>query len=222
MPVETYDYVVVGAGSAGAIVASRLAEQADVRVLLLEQGRRNTGWTVRMPAGVRENFKPGSQYMRWYSTTPQRHLNNRVITHPRGVGLGGSSLVNGMVFLRGNPEDYNRWESEGAHGWSYSDVLPYFKRMEKRAEGEDAYRSASGRIGVLRQEKLSALNRAFLSAGKEAGYSFTGDVNGYRQEGFCRFDMNVDRGYRASSAFAYLEQGGSAANLKIRFRPRAG
>jgi choline dehydrogenase len=216
MSIETYDYVVVGAGSAGAIVASRLAEQANVRVLLLEQGQRNTGWTVRMPAGVRENFEPGSRYMRWYSTIPQRNLNNRIISHPRGVGLGGSSLVNGMVFLRGNPEDYNRWQSEGADGWSYSDVLPYFKRMEKRAEGEDAYRSAAGRVGVRRQEKLSKLNRAFLAAGEEAGYQFTADVNGYRQEGFCRFDMNVDRGYRASSAYAYLESGSGGENLIIR------
>ncbi len=216
MQSETYDYVIVGAGSAGAILAHRLAEQARIRVLLLEQGGPNTHWTVRMPAGLRENFKPGSRYMRWYATTPQPNLNNRVVAQPRGIGLGGSSLVNGMVFLRGSPHDYERWQDEGASGWSYADVLPYFKRLERRAEGEDEYRGADGKVGVLRQKTLSALNLAFLSAGSQAGYSFTEDVNGFRQEGFCRFDMNVDRGYRASSAFAYLENTEGMAGLVIR------
>ncbi|MGH6683958.1 MAG: choline dehydrogenase, partial [Pseudolabrys sp.] len=188
----------------------------DISVLLLEQGPPNTHWTVRMPAGLRENFKPGSRYMRWYATTPQRNLNNRVVAQPRGIGLGGSSLVNGMVFLRGNPHDYERWQDEGASGWSYADVLPYFKRLERRTEGGDEYRSAEGSIGVRRQQTLSALNLAFLDAGTQAGYSFTEDVNGFRQEGFCRFDMNVDRGYRASSAFAYLEKAKGAADLVVR------
>ena len=142
-------------------------------------------------------------------------MNGRVVEHPRGIGLGGSSLINGMVYLRGNPQDYDRWATEGAQGWSYAEVLPYFKRMERRAEGGDSYRGDSGPIGVRRVAELGPLYRAFLDAGRQAGYPFTDDVNGYRQEGFCRFDMNVDAGYRASSAFGFLEQKSRPPNLTI-------
>src|SRR5579862_4283146 len=195
-----YDYVIVGAGSAGCAMARRLATPSELRVLLLEQGEPNTNWRVRMPAAMGANYKPRAGYTRRYRTVPQQHMNSRVVEHPRGVGLGGSSLINGMVYLRGNPHDYDRWAAEGARGWSYAEVLPYFKRMERRAEGGDTYRGDCGPIGVRRVEDLGPLYRAFLDAGREAGYPFTEDVNGYRQEGFCRFDMNVDAGYRASSA----------------------
>ena len=211
-----YDYVIVGAGSAGCAIASRLSERAELRVLLIEQGPPNTSWTVRIPGGLRENFKPGGRYMRWYPTVPQAGLGGRVIDHPRGAGLGGSSLVNGMVYLRGNPHDYERWEAEGARGWSYASVLPYFKRLETRAEGGDGYRGGAGPVGVRRQDALHPLNAAFLAAGREAGFPFTEDVNGFRQEGFCRFDMTVDRGYRASAAYAYIEKAGARPNLEIR------
>jgi choline dehydrogenase len=197
-------------------MARRLADQPELRVLLLEQGDPNTSWTVRMPAALGANYKPGAQFTRRYPTIPQRHMDGRIIDHPRGIGLGGSSLINGMVYLRGNPSDYERWAAEGAQGWSYAEVLPYFKRMERRAEGADAYRGDHGPIGVRRVADLGPLYRAFLDAGSQAGYPFTDDVNGYRQEGFCRFDMNVDAGYRASSAFGFLERGaGRPANLVI-------
>ena len=111
-----------------------------------------------------------------------------------------------MVFLRGSPQDYDRWASEGAPGWSYADVLPHFKRMEHRAKGADAYRGGGGPVGVRRQERLHVLNEVFLEAGRQAGYPFTEDVNGRQQEGLCRFDMNVDRGYRSSSYYAYVER----------------
>ncbi|HKF72000.1 MAG TPA: choline dehydrogenase [Stellaceae bacterium] len=212
----TYDYVVVGAGSAGCAIASRLSQQPELRVLLIEQGPPNTNWSVRVPGGLRENFKPGGRYMRWYPTVPQPGLGGRVIDHPRGAGLGGSSLVNGMVYLRGNPHDYERWESEGARGWSYASVLPYFKRLETRSEGADGYRGGGGPVGVRRQASLHPLNEAFLAAGREAGFSFTEDVNGFRQEGFCRFDMNVDDGRRSSAAYAYIEKPGPRRNLEVR------
>ena len=211
-----YDYVIVGAGSAGCVVASRLAEMPDLRVLLIEQGPPNTSWTVRIPGGLRENFKPGGRYMRWYPTVPQPGLHGRVIDHPRGTGLGGSSLVNGLVYLRGNPHDYERWEAEGAQGWSYANLLPYFKRMETCAEEADEYRGGAGPVGVRRQESLHPLNAAFLAAGREAGYPVTGDVNGFQQEGFCRFDMNVDKGYRSSAGYAFIEKRGPRSNLAVR------
>lgn len=211
----TYDYVVVGAGSAGCAMARRLADQPELRILLLEQGDPNTSWKVRMPAALGANYKPGAQYTRRYTTVPQRHMDGRVVEHPRGIGLGGSSLINGMVYLRGNPHDYERWAAEGAQGWSYAEVLPYFKRMERRAEGADAYRGDRGPIGVRRVESLGPLYRAFLDAGLEAGFPFTEDVNGFRQEGFCRFDMNVDAGYRASSAFGFLERTRRPTNLVV-------
>ncbi len=215
MALSSYDYVIVGAGSAGCAMARRLAGQPELRALLLEQGDPNTSWRVRMPAAMGANYKPGAGYTRRYQTVPQKHMNDRIVEHPRGIGLGGSSLINGMVYLRGNPHDYERWASEGAAGWSYADVLPYFKRMERRAEGGDAYRGDSGPIGIRRVEDLGPLYRVFLDAGRQAGYPFTDDVNGYRQEGFCRFDMNVDGGYRASSAFGFLERSGRPANLAI-------
>lgn len=211
-----FDYVIVGAGSAGCAVAARLSEDQNVRVLLLDQGPVNSSWTVQIPGGLRENFKPGGRYMRWYPTVPQKGLNGRVIDHPRGMGIGGTSLVNGMVFLRGSPFDYDRWQDEGATGWSYADVLPYFKRMETFAGGADAYRGGAGPVQVRRQQDLHILNQAFLNAGQQAGYAHTDDVNGYQQEGFCRFDMNVDKGYRSSASRAFIQQGPPKPNLDVR------
>lgn len=213
---DAYDYIVVGAGSAGSIMASRLSERGDARVLLLDQGPPNTSWTVRIPGGLRENFKPNRPYMKWYQTTPQKHLDGRVVDHPRGIGLGGSSLVNGMVFLRGNALDYDSWAEQGAEGWAYKDVLPAFKRIENRAEGGNAFRGTGGPHGVRRQEKLNPLNQAFLDAGQQAGYAFTDDVNGRDQEGMCQFDMNVDHGFRSSSYYSFIEKRGKRANLTVK------
>jgi len=212
----SFDYIIVGAGSAGCALAGRVCSDASCRVLLLEQGPPNTSWTVRIPGGLRENFKPNRPYMRWYPTVPQRHLDGRIINHPRGIGLGGSSLVNGMVFLRGNPRDYDRWQSDGARGWSYADVLPCFKRMERRAEGATPYRGDHGPVGVRREERLHRLNEVFLEAGRQAGHPFTDDVNGREQEGFCRFDMNAENGFRSSSYYAYIERQPSRSNLEVR------
>ena len=202
-----YDYVIVGAGTAGCILASRLAETGDTSVLILEAGGSDRHWTVRMPGGLRAHYDPKSQQNWHFYSVPQKNLNSRPIYQPRGKVLGGSASINGMVFLRGHRLDYNRWENEGARGWSYRDVLPYFKKLETFEGGGDFFRGNSGPVGVRSQLDLNELDLAFLEAGKQAGFPQTKDVNGAQQEGFCRFDMNVDHGVRASTAYAYLHKG---------------
>jgi len=213
---EVFDYIVVGAGSAGCIVAHRLATDGAARVLLLEAGPRDNHWTIRMPGGLRAHYKPKSRYNWHFSTVPQAYLTGRSLYQPRGKTLGGSSSINGMVYLRGHALDYERWVQEGAAGWSYAEVLPYFKRLERFEGGGNAYRGGDGPVAARRQERLGPLERAFLEAGRQAGFPATGDVNGAQQEGFCRFDMNVDRGVRASSAYAYLHRSPPCPNLTVR------
>ncbi|MBV4473316.1 choline dehydrogenase [Pseudomonas botevensis] len=208
-----FDYVIAGAGSAGCVQARRLSD-AGFKVLLLEVGPSDKSWIIRMPAGLRSAFKPTSRYNWWYYTEEQTHLNNRCIQQPRGRLLGGSSSINGMTWLRGHPLDYDRWEAEGATGWSWADCAPYFKKIESSVI-DSQYRGQDGPIRAQRQEKLSPLNAAFLDAGQQAGFALTDDVNGFRQEGVSRFEMSVRDGIRNSSAYGYLHTMGAHPDLTI-------
>ena len=202
---NTFDYIVVGAGSSGCVVARRLGEQPDLKVLLLEAGPGDNVLPVQMPAGISIPALK-TRYDWGYLSEPEAELHGRRISALRGRVLGGSSSVNGMIYLRGHARDYDRWVSEGADGWSYAEVLPYFKRMESFAPGADNYRGGQGPIQVSRPEPgaLGPLHQAFLKAGAQSGYPRTADVNGHQREGFSIYDANIKGGRRCSAARGYL------------------
>jgi choline dehydrogenase len=212
---ETCDYVIVGAGSAGCVLASRLTEGGADRVVLLEYGGSDRSLWIQMPSALSIPMNMPRYDWRYY-TEPEPNLNNRRLHTPRGKVLGGSSSINGMVYVRGNPLDFERWESEGALGWGYHDVLPYFRRAERRVGSADEYRGGEGPL-VTRQGQLSnPLHAAWLAAGREAGYAHTEDMNGFQQEGFARMDMTVAAGRRCSAANAYLRPAMRRPNLVVR------
>ncbi len=219
---EQYDFLIVGGGSAGSALSNRLSSDPSNRVLVLEAGRPDYIWDVfiHMPAALA--FPIGSRFYDWkYESEPEPHMNGRRIYHARGKVLGGSSSINGMIFQRGNPLDYERWASDpGMETWDYAHCLPYFKRMERclAADRTDDLRGHAGPLVLERGPATSPLFGAFFEAVQQAGYALTDDVNGFRQEGFAPFDRNIHNGRRLSAARAYLHPVTSRPNLKLETR----
>jgi len=215
-----YDYVIVGGGSAGSCLANRLSADPSNKVLVLEAGRSDYPFDlfIHMPAAL--TFPIGSRFYDWkYESEPEPFMNGRRIYHARGKVLGGSSSINGMIFQRGNPLDYERWAADpGMSQWDYAHCLPYFKRMENCLAGGDEYRGTSGPLVLERGPATNPLFGAFFEAVKQAGLELTDDVNGYRQEGFAPFDRNVHGGRRLSAARAYLHPVMGRPNLEVQTR----
>ncbi len=212
---ETVDYVIVGAGSAGCVLADRLSESGRDSVLLLEYGGSDRSLWIQMPTALSIPMNMARYDWRYY-TEPEPYLNDRRLHTPRGKVLGGSSSINGLVYVRGNPLDFERWQADGAAGWGYADVLPYFKRAEGRAAGGDDYRGAHGPLATRRGLLTNPLHAAWLAAGGQAGYAVTADMNGFQQEGFGQMDMTVGGGRRCSAANAYLRPAMRRGNLTVR------
>ena len=213
-PVANFDYIIVGAGSAGCVLANRLTADGRSRVLLLEAGGSDRSIYIQMPAALA--YPMNTKRWNWgYYSEPEPHLNNRRLHCPRGRGLGGSSSINGLVYVRGNPLDFEHWEELGARGWGYAHVLPYFKRAETRKEGGNAWRGGDGPLSTTYGTLDNPLHHAWMQAAVEAGYQLTEDYNGFRQEGFGPMDMTVRDGERCSSAKAHLYDARKRPNLVV-------
>src|SRR6059058_5572287 len=220
MAAHTYDFVIVGGSAAGSALANRLSADPGSRVLVLEAGRPDYIWDpfIHMPAAL--TIPIGNRFYDWkYESEPEPHMNGRRIYHARGKVLGGSSSINGMIFQRGNPLDYERWAREGGlEDWDYAHCLPYFKKMESCLAGADEWRGGDGPLILERGPAEGPLFDAFFAAAQEAGHELTSDVNGYKQEGFAKFDRNISHGRRLSAARAYLHPVMSRPNLTVHTR----
>lgn len=209
-----WDYVIVGGGTAGCILANRLSADARNRVLVLEAGSAPRSPWIRMPAGFVKLMNHPA-YNWGFRTEPEPALNNRQIVVPRGRGLGGSSLINGMIYVRGQPEDYDSWGQFGARGWSYEDVLPYFCKLESYAGGDPAIRGRSGPVSVVQVSETNPISDSFIRAAAEAGHPANPDYNGADQEGFGYYQVLQKQGRRWHMAEAYLDPVQNRPNLTI-------
>jgi choline dehydrogenase len=209
-----FDYVVVGAGAAGSIIAARLAEDPGTRILVLEAGPHDRSIYVRMPAAM--SYPLTDARRTWtFEMGPEPGLDNRMVTHLRGKMLGGSGSLNGMVYVRGNPRDYDGWAAAGLPDWSYARCLPYFKKLERYDKGANDYRGGDGPIGVTTLKADLPVFQAFLEAGQQAGHPLNHDYNAFRQEGVHAYQANIDRGIRASGGRAYLRPALRNPNLRL-------
>jgi len=209
-----FDYVIVGAGSAGCVLANRLSADGKHSVLLLEAGPRDTNIWIHVPLGYGKLFK--EKTVNWmYQTEPEPGLDGRQVFQPRGKVLGGSSSINGLLYVRGQHEDYDRWRQRGNIGWGFDDVLPYFKKAENQTRGADDYHGIGGPLSVSDWRHADPLSEAFVKAAVEAGIPFNPDFNGATQEGTGFFQTTTRRGRRASSAFSYLRPAKGRGNLHI-------
>jgi len=216
MSIQTFDYIIVGAGSAGCVLANRLSADPNIKVCLIEAGKKDDALLVRMPAGVGKLLEGAGKYNWGFDTEPQKHMNGRRLYWPRGKGWGGSSSINGMIYIRGHARDYDQWRQMGLTGWGFSDVLPYFKRSEGYEKGGNEFHGGDGPLSVTDSPMDAPIYRAFVEAGKEAGYRLSQDFNGANQEGFGAYQRTISNGERWSASFAYLRPiADSRPNLTI-------